>query len=65
MLVNIQFYHTFNIILKKGALMSVDETLMCSFQILKPGEKKGLSVGSGRPNTPPKLKVKFLIKNSC
>lgn len=24
-----------------GAMMSVDETLMCSFQILKPAEKKG------------------------
>jgi serine/threonine-protein phosphatase PP1 catalytic subunit len=23
-----------------GAMMSVDETLMCSFQILKPGDKK-------------------------
>ena len=23
-----------------GAMMSVDETLMCSFQILKPAEKK-------------------------
>jgi serine/threonine-protein phosphatase PP1 catalytic subunit len=23
-----------------GAMMSVDESLMCSFQILKPGEKK-------------------------
>lgn len=22
-------------------MMSVDESLMCSFQILKPGEKKG------------------------
>lgn len=38
--------------------MSVDETLMCSFQILKPSEKKtkyqygGMSVG--RPVTPPR-----------
>jgi hypothetical protein len=24
-----------------GAMMSVDDTLMCSFQILKPAEKKG------------------------
>ncbi|OMJ88800.1 hypothetical protein SteCoe_9187 [Stentor coeruleus] len=33
-----------------GALMSVDETLMCSFQILRPVENKK---GSGqRPNTP-------------
>lgn len=33
-----------------GAIMSVDETLMCSFQILKPTEKK--SMGGGRPMTP-------------
>ncbi len=38
--------------------MSVDETLMCSFQILKPSEKKtkyqygGMS--TGRPVTPPR-----------
>jgi hypothetical protein len=25
-----------------GAMMSVDETLMCSFQILKPAEKKAV-----------------------
>ena len=52
-----------------GAMMSVDETLMCSFQILKPAEKKqryayaGLGAGGGggggvpglgRPATPPK-----------
>jgi serine/threonine-protein phosphatase PP1 catalytic subunit len=37
-----------------GALMSVDETLMCSFQILKPADmKKGVSA-VGRPSTPPK-----------
>ena len=42
-----------------GAMMSVDETLMCSFQILKPAEKKqrypgGLSTfGGARPATPP------------
>ncbi len=45
-----------------GAMMSVDETLMCSFQILKPAEKKQRysysgsrnNVGSGgrRPGTP-------------
>ena len=45
-----------------GAMMSVDETLMCSFQILKPAEKKQRysysgsrnNVGSGgrRPSTP-------------
>lgn len=27
-----------------GAMMSVDETLMCSFQILKPAEKKTKSL---------------------
>ncbi|KAG5228310.1 serine/threonine-protein phosphatase PP [Salix suchowensis] len=38
-----------------GAMMSVDETLTCSFQILKASEKKG-KVGFGnilRPGTPP------------
>ena len=39
-----------------GAMMSVDETLMCSFQILTPEEKK-MSMGFGRPNTPPKGKM--------
>jgi len=43
-----------------GAMMSVDETLMCSFQILKPSEKsKGTTVtgtGNNRPITPPKNK---------
>jgi len=28
-----------------GAMMSVDETLMCSFQILKPAEKKAKTTG--------------------
>lgn len=39
--------------------MSVDDTLMCSFQILKPAEKKQkLTYGAGgRPVTPPKSKV--------
>eukprot|EP01028_Stygiella_incarcerata_P003680 TRINITY_DN1766_c1_g1_i1.p1 TRINITY_DN1766_c1_g1~~TRINITY_DN1766_c1_g1_i1.p1 ORF type:complete len:327 (-),score=63.82 TRINITY_DN1766_c1_g1_i1:423-1403(-) len=36
-----------------GAMMSVDETLMCSFQILKPMDKKGKSAMK-RPSTPPK-----------
>ena len=41
-----------------GAMMSVDDTLMCSFQILKPAEKRQrLSQagegGPGRPSTPP------------
>ena len=53
-----------------GAMMSIDETLMCSFQILKPADKKknmagafgyGMAAGAGRqgagndrPTTPPK-----------
>lgn len=44
-----------------GAMMSVDDTLMCSFQILKPAEKKpkygnNLSYGNNasRPGTPPR-----------
>uniref|UniRef100_A0A0K8RJE3 Uncharacterized protein n=1 Tax=Ixodes ricinus TaxID=34613 RepID=A0A0K8RJE3_IXORI len=36
-----------------GGMMSVDETLMCSFQILKPSEKKAKyqygGLNSGRP----------------
>ncbi|KAI8442467.1 hypothetical protein MSG28_005966 [Choristoneura fumiferana] len=43
-----------------GALMSVDETLMCSFQILKPADKRKLYSGlnMGRPNTPPRAQPK-------
>mmetsp|Transcript_14254 Transcript_14254/g.26407 ORF Transcript_14254/g.26407 Transcript_14254/m.26407 type:complete len:333 (-) Transcript_14254:123-1121(-) len=46
-----------------GAMMSVDDTLMCSFQILKPAEKKhrytygglnGSGAGGARPATPPR-----------
>jgi len=39
-----------------GAMMSVDETLMCSFQILKPSEKKAKtpSLNNNRPVTPPR-----------
>ena len=33
-----------------GAMMSVDENLMCSFQVLKPVAKNQM----GRPNTPRK-----------
>ena len=37
-----------------GAMMSVDDTLMCSFQILKPAEKRNRGQGSGSvPGTPP------------
>ena len=44
-----------------GAMMSIDEDLMCSFQILKPAEKRtqfdnraggGAGQGQGRPSTP-------------
>lgn len=39
--------------------MSVDETLMCSFQILKPSEKKAKyqygGMSTGRPVTPPRM----------
>lgn len=39
--------------------MSVDDTLMCSFQILKPADKRKFQYGadiltSGRPITPPR-----------
>eukprot|EP01111_Echinosteliopsis_oligospora_P002844 TRINITY_DN1447_c0_g1_i1.p1 TRINITY_DN1447_c0_g1~~TRINITY_DN1447_c0_g1_i1.p1 ORF type:complete len:337 (+),score=76.96 TRINITY_DN1447_c0_g1_i1:1645-2655(+) len=39
-----------------GAMMSVDETLMCSFQILKPAEKKkqNFQSNAARPLTPPR-----------
>ncbi|PPQ78626.1 hypothetical protein CVT25_010590 [Psilocybe cyanescens] len=41
-----------------GAMMSVDETLLCSFQILKPAEKKAKypygGINMGRPVTPPR-----------
>lgn len=48
-----------------AAMMSVDETLMCSFQILKPSDKKSrFGFGSGTSTTnyksripPNKLKV--------
>jgi len=47
-----------------GAMMSVDETLLCSFQILKPAEKKnkypygGMNMGGARPMTPPRKQKK-------
>jgi serine/threonine-protein phosphatase PP1 catalytic subunit len=44
-----------------GAMMSVDETLMCSFQILKPAEAKpkygGYANSGSRPITPPNPKA--------
>ena len=37
-----------------GAMMSVDDTLMCSFQILKPAEKRSRGQAAGSlPGTPP------------
>jgi len=36
--------------------MSVDENLMCSFQILKPAEQKISQITNPRPNTPPRVK---------
>mmetsp|Transcript_4504 Transcript_4504/g.7304 ORF Transcript_4504/g.7304 Transcript_4504/m.7304 type:complete len:324 (+) Transcript_4504:76-1047(+) len=41
-----------------GAMMSVDDTLMCSFQILKPTEKKQLSRPGKDSATPPRGKKK-------
>jgi serine/threonine-protein phosphatase PP1 catalytic subunit len=42
-----------------GAMMSVDESLMCSFQLLKPAANEtkvelGAGIGQSRPKTPPK-----------
>jgi len=40
-----------------GAVMAIDESLMCSFRILKPAEKAKFGFGSGaRPLTPPRKK---------
>ena len=52
-----------------GAMMSVDDSLMCSFQILKPAEKKSkyayISVNSSKPATPPRgAKVIFPEEHS-
>jgi len=35
-----------------GAMMTVDDTLMCSFQILKPASAQQQRSGNGRPGTP-------------
>lgn len=46
-----------------GAMMSVDDTLTCSFQILKPSDKKG-KLGFGnmlRPGTPPRKVYWFTL----
>lgn len=42
-----------------GALMTVDEELVCSFQILKPAEQKIAQMSNPRPNTPPRTKTKY------
>jgi len=39
-----------------GAMMSVDENLMCSFQILKPANKVKTGLNLGRTSTPPRDK---------
>jgi serine/threonine-protein phosphatase PP1 catalytic subunit len=39
-----------------GAMMSIDENLMCSFKILKPITKAKTSIGQARPMTPPPKK---------
>lgn len=42
-----------------GAMMTVDESLLCSFQILKPAEKKikyGYNSAGGKQSTPRKQK---------
>ena len=44
-----------------GAMMTVDETLMCSFQILKPEDKRPIfsfgSTNTLKTSTPTKIKV--------
>ena len=37
-----------------GAVMAVDESLMCSFRILKPADKQKFNFSSARPLTPPR-----------
>lgn len=47
--------------LDAGAMMSVDENLMCSFQILKPADKRRFVYdphNSSRPVTPPRAVTK-------
>lgn len=44
-----------------GGMMSIDDSLMCSFQIIKPAEKKQKfnygGLNAGRPVTPPRTKT--------
>ncbi|KAL1522922.1 hypothetical protein AB1Y20_017887 [Prymnesium parvum] len=37
-----------------GAMMSIDENMICSFQVLKPIDSTGQRWGSNRPGTPPR-----------
>lgn len=39
-----------------GAVMAIDESLMCSFRILKPTDKQKFSLSSNRSLTPPRKK---------
>lgn len=51
-----------------GAMMSVDDTLMCSFQILKPAEKKpkfSYANNVSRPGTPPRAFKVSATRNIC
>lgn len=45
-----------------GAMMSIDDSLTCSFQILKPSDKKGKAgTGNSKPGTPPrKIKINII-----
>ncbi|KAK9735239.1 hypothetical protein RND81_04G192900 [Saponaria officinalis] len=47
-----------------GAMMSVDESLMCSFQILKPAEKKAKFFGSSTTTAKPGNGVSFSGNNN-
>lgn len=51
-----------------GAMMSVDDTLTCSFQILKSSEKKvkgGFGNNTSRPGTPPhKVKIEIILRHA-
>lgn len=52
-----------------GAMMSVDESLMCSFQMLKPADKKprfgfGSAAATPKPGPPIKMKVHSFLTPS-
>lgn len=55
MMIDMQLKNSF--VYVSGAMMSVDDTLMCSFQILKPADKRKFqysNLSGGRPVTPPR-----------